>query len=152
MQTPTFPATVTDTGRLCFDVASRRGLDRWLCSLAGTHALVSVRKDRASLSERQRRWYFGEILKRITEHTGQDVDDLHLYFKDRFLGSPDHRLLVLVDGHGDVVDERDLLDGPSITTLSTTAMADYCDQIRMFAADRLQVDIPNPDPHWRALA
>lgn len=152
METPIFPVLVSEKGRLQFTEGDRRGLDMWLATLAGKHALVTVKEDRASLSERQRRWYFGQVLGRIHKHTGQDKDELHLYFKDLYLGSPEHKLLVIVNANGEIVDERDVLDRPSITVLSTKGMAHYCDLIRGFAALKLALDIPNPDPQWRTAA
>jgi hypothetical protein len=150
METPTFPALVSPKGRLQFGEVERRGLDMWLSTLAGKAVTVKVHEDRASLSERQRRWYFGQILKRITDHTGQERDDLHLYFKDKFLGAPENRLIVLVDGNGEIVDERQVPIDPSITVLTTKQMANYCDQIRMFAAvPPLCIDIPNPSKDFR---
>lgn len=150
MKTPIFPARVSERGRLEFAEVDRRGLDMWLASLAGKHVLATFREDRASLSERQRRWYFGQVLGRIHKHTGQDVEEeLHPYFKDKFLGTPENRLIVLVDAQGEVVDERDVTREQTITVLNTKEMAHYCEQIREMAALKLAIDIPNPDPEWR---
>lgn len=146
------PARVSDAGRLQFSEGVRRELDAHLSTLVGKPVLVHVHEDRAPLSERQRRWYFGQVLGRIEQATGQGKDDLHWFFKDLFLGAPEHRLIALVDSHGEVVDERNVFAELSITKLTTKRMARYCDQIREFAALRLEIDIPNPDPKWRAPA
>lgn len=147
-----FPAVVSEQGRLQFSHGARMEMDAYLTTLRCRPVFVTVTEDRAPLSARQRRWYFGQVLGRITEHTGQEKDELHDYFKDLFLGAPEERLIVLVDSNGEVIDERSVHHELSITKLNTKTMARYCDQIREFAALRLAIEIPNPDPDWRSPA
>jgi hypothetical protein len=118
----------------------------WLWSLRESYVDLRATKMAAALTDRQRRWYFGQVLGRITEKTGQPRDDLHDYYKDLFLGSPENKTLVLVDRDGCIVDERDVWHERSITLLSRRAMSEYCDQIRAHAADQLHVFIPDADP------
>lgn len=152
MNIPEFPALVSQVGKLQFTNFDRREMDGYLTTLRMKRVLVRIAEDGARLSERQRRWYFGQVLGRIVGHTGQPKEDLHLYFKDKFLGSPENKLLVIVDANGQVIDERDVLERPSITVLGTKAMAEYCDEIRKFAALHMNLDIPNPDRQWRSVA
>lgn len=152
MTVPEFPALVSQEGRLQFTAFNRQAMDGYLATLRMKQVLVRIFEDGSKLSERQRKWYFSQVLGRITGHTGQPKEELHAYFKDLYLGSPEHKLLVIVDADGTVIDERDVLDRPSITALGTKAMARYCDQIREFAALKLNLDIPNPDRQWRSIA
>lgn len=118
----------------------------WLYQFRGQFGDLQFRPVAESISSRQRRWYFGQVLGRITEFSGTSKDDLHIYYKDRFLGSPEHKMVVLVDRHGAIVDERDCVEEKSITVLSRSAMSRYCEDIRNDAALNLQVDIPDADP------
>lgn len=144
-----FPALVSEKHRLQFSEGIRREMDELLWRLSGQHVEVEIRKESQALSARQRRFYFGVILKRIHQKTGQPIDDLHLYFKGRLLGNPHSRVIVLVDANGEVRDEREVYDDPSITVLSTRKMSRYSDDIRMIAAAELGIDIPDPDPTRR---
>lgn len=143
-------ALVSERGRLQFSEDHRRAMDAWLLTQCGCYVDVAMTPVGSSLSEQQRRWYFGQILGRITKDTGQPKDDLHLYFKSRLLGNPEHRVIVLLDGNGEVKDERNVAVDPSITVLSRRKMRDYCDDIRGIAALELNIDIPDPDPSKRS--
>lgn len=130
---------------------TKRLYDARLVSLVGKAIGIQIDEDKALLSERQRRWYFGQVLGRIHRENGQPVDDLHLYFKRKFLGDAESRLIVIVDGNGQVIDEASCTSTPSITVCSTTKMTKYIEDIRGFAAADLHIDIPDPDPQFRSV-
>jgi hypothetical protein len=144
-------ALVNSKGRLQFSEDQRRALDMWLLTQIGNFIDVALTPAGSSLTEQQRRWYFGQILGGITRATGQPKDDLHVYFKSRLLGNPESKLIVLVDRNGEVKDERDVLVDTSITVLSRRKMRDYCDDIRTIAAEELHVVIADPDPTKRTI-
>ena len=86
----------------------------------------------------------------LAELTGHDVDELHAYCSHKFLNPPERKQLVIVDVDGVVVDEADVQLYPDrVRLLSTSQMADYCDDIRQWAAADLHLDIPDPDRRWK---
>lgn len=98
---------------------------------------IGPHKDSRSL--RQNRWYWGQILGLISEHTGYEPEELHEYFKSRFLP----KRVALADCNGVVVDDK--VVGGSSAKLDIEAFGEYCESIRKFAAEELGVVIPDPD-------
>jgi hypothetical protein len=145
-----FTALVSEQGRLQFSEDNRRAMDMWLLTQVRQYVDVTLTPAGASITEQQRKWYFGPILGAISSATGQPKDDLHLYFKARLLGNPESRVIVLVDKNGCVVDERGAFDEKSITKIGKRRMRNYCDEIRGIAATELDIDIPDPDPNKRS--
>lgn len=70
----------------------------------------------------------------ISSETGQDKDNLHRYFKDKFLT----RDYIRVFG-------KQIYIEPTTTTLDTKQFADYLNQIQVFAQVELGIILPNPD-------
>lgn len=70
----------------------------------------------------------------ISGETGQDKDDLHKYFKRKFL--PHH--------HNTVFNEQIYIE-PTTTTLDTKQFTDYLNLIQAFAATELGITLPNPE-------
>lgn len=101
--------------------------------------ILTLDKKRDKRSDRQNRWYWGQILGLISEHTGYEPEELHEYFKSRFLP----KRIALADGNGEVVDDR--VVGGSSAKLDIEGFGEYCEAIRKFAAEELDVVIPDPD-------
>jgi hypothetical protein len=111
---------------------------------------IWVEVERRSLTRRQQRWYRGPILKALRERTGEDTAMLHLFCLGKFLDPPEFKQLAICDvRNGLVVEELTVSDPPSTTKLSTVEMADFCDSIREWAAQVLDLSIPDPDPNYR---
>lgn len=70
----------------------------------------------------------------ISGETGQDKDDLHTYFKHKFL-QPD---FIRVFG-------QQIYITPTTTTLDTKQFTDYLNNIQIFAAAELGITLPNPE-------
>jgi hypothetical protein len=104
---------------------------------------VTIAAVHATRSLEQNRYYFGVVLRTIAEHTGHTVDDLHEFFKAHCL--PKH--LAICDGNG--VLQGDLVVGGSTRQLDKVQFGEYVESIRQFAAERLDVTIPDPDPEWQ---
>lgn len=105
--------------------------------------LITVERAHATRSLLQNAWYWGQILKLISDHTGYSPDELHEYCKERF----NSKTLVIVDDQGEVKDEKTI--GLSTTKLNKVTFGEYCEAIRQWAAEDLGVVIPDPDPNWR---
>lgn len=112
---------------------------------------IWVERERRSLTRRQQRWYRGPILDALRERTGEDKATLHLFCLGKFLDPPEFKQLTICDvQNGVVVEELTVSDPPSTTKLSTVQMAQFCDDIRQWAAENLRLVIADPDPRYRA--
>lgn len=135
-------AHVDEVGKLTLE--NPELFKRALRGLAGKPVHLTIRVKRNRRSDDQLRWYWGQILHLLSEHTGYEPEELHDYCKARFIP----KRLAICDGNGVVIDDR--VVGGSTGKLSTSEMADYCEAIRAFAASELGVVIPDPDPAWRS--
>lgn len=84
--------------------------------------------------------YYWHVLGLIAEHTGETEDDLHEFFKVKFIS----KRVALCDGNGEVKD--DVVIGGSTSKLSRRDFFDYVENIRHFALTELDVTTPDPDP------
>jgi hypothetical protein len=100
--------------------------------------LVRIERAKATRSGQQNRWYWGCVVKLVADHTGYTPDEIHEIYKAKFIPKE----LAILDGNGDVTDKFVL--GGSTTQLSVEDFASYCERIREWAADELDVYIPDP--------
>lgn len=100
----------------------------YIGTLAGRVELT-VKKFRKSRSVQQNRYYFGVVLKIISDHTGYETEDLHNHFKTHFLKKKVGKLTSYY----------------STTKLDTLQFTDYLDKVIRFAEQRLDLNIPSPD-------
>lgn len=107
-----------------FDDQIRRMKDGWQLE-------VTVQRLRATRSLAQNAYFWGVVLQTISECTGDEVDDLHDYFKKRFLPKPLG------------IDSNEVVGG-STRTLNTVQFGEYIEKIRQFAAEFLDIAIPDP--------
>jgi hypothetical protein len=128
---------VVDPGRLAARVAT------WPDCEAD---LLLVRRE-AVRSREQNAWYWGVILegihRAIRARSGYSRAELHEFFKARF----NAREVVIVDAAGVICGEA--IIGASTRRLTRIAFSEYCEQIRQWAAETLDLDLPDPDPAWR---
>lgn len=127
-------------------VRNRKAFTTAMATFPDGEVLVTIERARATRSLEQNAWYFGVILKVLSEHTGYGVDELHEYCKQRF----NPKRLALVDAHGEIVDSQAI--GQSTTKLNKVTFGEYCEQIRQWAASELGCAIPDPDPNWKESA
>lgn len=89
-----------------------------------------ARKARKPRSNNQNSYYWGVVLSLIYDHTGHTPEELHEAFKWKFL-------------------KRFNSDGlefaKSTTELTTGEMMEYVENIKKFAAEELDIVIPDPD-------
>jgi len=137
-----FPA-----GREWDDVLARlirhiHGLDH-----AKAH-VVKVERWRRERTDAQNRALWGLAYKVLHEATGNDPEDMHLYFCGEFFGWVEHEMFgrkrlkprrtTTRDEHG----RRDVI--------STKTLAEFFAFIQQRAAETVGVYIPDPDPeYWR---
>ena len=102
---------------------------------------ITIERKRAHRSQRANRFYWGVVIKELSDYTGIDPDDLHLYLKARFLS----KSLAIAKANGEIVDEYVL--GGSTAALNVVEFYDYIQRIKAWALDSLEVEIPEPDTY-----
>ena len=78
---PTFSADILE-GKLVIN--SRGTFDRYLRNMGNTHAIVTIEKDTKNRTKSQNRLYW-MYLTLISASTGHEPEELHMYFKRKFL-------------------------------------------------------------------
>jgi hypothetical protein len=125
--TPIFQGTIT-AGKLIFD--SPVDVLAHLQSLEGKRVEVTVERQKRKRTNQQNRWYWGVVLQLISEHTGEDPENLHEALKAHF--APKHVV-------GNIV-------VPSASRyLDTMDFSTYCEKVRRWAAEELHISIPDPE-------
>lgn len=118
--------------RETFDEAIRRLDDRWMLE-------VTVKRLRASRSQRQNRYWWGVCVALVSEHTGYTPEEIHEIAKQMFLP----RKLAVCDGNGEVKGE--FVMGGSTRTLNTAEFSEFVERFKQWAAETLDVAIPDAD-------
>ena len=106
-------------------------------SLEGKRIEVIVRPESRQRSNPQNKYYWGVVLKILSNETGYEPDELHLIFKDLFLKE-----------YAEINKEDKRIVIPylkSTTELSTQEFEDYLTRIKRWAAIELNIYIPEPN-------
>jgi len=114
---------------------------------------IEVSQEKSERSMAQNAYLFGVVYKLIAERTGYEAEDLHDYLLGKHFGTklkrvpkskynPDGRIEVPVrttttNEHG------------RRSVLGKTAFSEYVEFVRRFAAEKLGLVIPDPDPLWK---
>lgn len=132
--------TITD-GRLY--IRNRREFDQQIRQLReGCEVEIEVTRRRATRSQSQNRYYWGVVVHLISEYTGFAPDDMHELLKAKFIP----KRLAVCDGNGEVCHEFVL--GGSTRKMNKIEFGEYMETIRQWAAESLNVVIPDPDPDY----
>lgn len=107
---------------------------RFVDSLEEGQRISATFSDDAKRSNQYSRFYWGVVLKLISEHTGDDTASLHEYFKKRF-----NPIVVM----GEEV-------GGSTAGMNPERFDQFVKDVRHFALMNLEVHTPDPDPAQRA--
>jgi hypothetical protein len=99
--------------------------------------MVTVERKYATRSSLQNRWYWGQVVGLVAEHTGFTPDEMHEIYKAKFIPKD----VAIADGNGEVVME--LVIGGSTTRMDTVQFSEFCERIREWAAT-IGVVIPDP--------
>ena len=125
-------------------VRSMNALRDWAQRQKEGEYIIKIQRARAVRSVEANRYYCGVVLTLLSDHTGYTVEELHEWAKMKFMPKE----VALCDGNGEVKDA--LVIGGTTTTLNTVQFYEYIEQIRLFAASELDVNIPDPDVDWRS--
>lgn len=93
---------------------------------------------------RANRYYFGAVLRPLSDHTGYHPDELHEHFKKELLGA-EKKTIQLQDEHGEVRFEGDI-ELVSTRKLTIREFYDYVERVRQIAAE-LGVVTEDPQEH-----
>jgi len=107
----------------------------------GEYAMISVETVPHRRTLRANRYYFGALIRALSEHTGMTVDEIHEYIKFRF--NP-KQITDLSTGEIITV-------GGTTTTLDSVAFAELTMKIQELCS---QIGITNisPDQYWKSVA
>jgi len=123
---PKFYGLVKDS-KLYFD--NRENFDLYVGTLDGNKVEVIVKKSKKSRSLRSNNYYW-VYLTILEAETGNSKEDLHEYFKSKYLS---HRVGYL--------NGNEIMLPPTTTTLSTVEMSEYIRKIEV------ESGIQSPDPN-----
>lgn len=138
-----YTASVTEEGQL--KIVHRKGFDEDMKAFAGQRLIIRIKKYRKSRSNKQNAYYWGCVINYVTEglvNMGFErpllsSDNVHHLLREKFLkedlGVPDG-----VHAGEFVTMVR------STTDLSTTEFMDYIADIQKWAAEFLNIVIPDP--------
>ena len=113
----TFKARINN-GRIEFREDHLKFFNDLIFKLEGEDIRVDIEKWFEKRSNQQNRYYWGVVLKMISDETGHHPDELHEAFIKKFLS---HKVIL-----GEVVSERS-------SSLTTTEFEEYMSKIRTFA-------------------
>ena len=122
---PKFYGTVKE-GKLT--LRNKQNFELYIGGLTG-NIEMTVKKISKTRSLNQNNYYWGVVLKLISDYTGHDPEDLHNHFKYHFLRK----------------EAGNLTTSHSTTELDKIQFGEYLDKIIRFASVRLGVVIPNPE-------
>lgn len=113
--------------------------------LPGVRLEVRVRRKKRERSDLQNRALWGCAYKALKEQTGNDPEDLHVFFCGRFFGWQEFDVMGMVKKRPvrtttkDANGNRDVID--------KSVMAEFYDFIQRESA-MAGFDVPDPDPEW----
>ncbi|MDP7337679.1 MAG: hypothetical protein QGI10_00125 [Vicinamibacterales bacterium] len=107
----------------------------------GEHVTVSVQRKRAHRSLAANRYYWF-VVNLIAESTGQGADELHEFFKKRYLSTI---TMVVNRTTGQVFEE--VVPGSS-RVLYVAEFYDFVEKVRLFASTDLGLLTPDPNPDY----
>lgn len=139
---PSVVALAEVTGGL-LKLADRVRFQQQLSRMRDGQVQVRVEYLQVARSVEANRYWWGVCIQLVSEHTGYDPEEVHALAKQLFLP----RLLSVQAGNGTLV--GDVVIGGSTTRLDGKAFWEFVERFRRWAAETLDVVIPDPDPAWR---
>jgi len=125
-----FFGTVTD-GSLELDNAE--AFNNNLLTLKGEVEII-IRPRKKSRTIKQNDYYWGVVIRMIADETGHSSEEIHELMKSMFLKD------ILI------IKNEVYFTNKSTTLLNTKQFSkDYVDRIKLWALDKLNINIPDPD-------
>lgn len=126
-------------------VCSLKAVEQYIETHKDGFYLIEVKLVRSHRSNLQNSWLWGCIYPMLLQGLNDagweftDVEQVHEYFKTMLTN-----VKVINHNTGEIVE----FSG-STTDMSTVEFSTYCDKLREYAAEYLNIDIPDPDINWR---
>jgi hypothetical protein len=104
-----------------------------LLSLEGREVEIGVGPIRHDRSNNQNCYLWGVVYKMLSDETGHTADEIHEWGKITF------------NGENLIIGGKEVRVGKSTAELDTVGFEDYCQNIRVWAQEELNVRIPLPN-------
>ena len=125
--------TTAINGRLDLSDQARQNLKEFLLSKEGKRITLSLSESKSVRSVNQNKYYWGVVLHYISEEIGHSPEEVHDLLKAQFLKGTIH------------VKGLDLDKVGSTASLKTDEFEEYLNKIKIWAAEFLNVNIPDPE-------
>jgi hypothetical protein len=116
-----------ENGQLTIDFQAN--FNRFLTTLEGQRVTVEVKKFRKNRTDQQNRYWWAVVIDILSKHTGYEPEEMHDAIKIKFLP----------------VEKAGLISGRSTARLNTEEFNDLIERVQRWAAQDLQVYIPDPE-------
>jgi hypothetical protein len=103
-----------------------------LLKLTAGNYRVYICDDKRQRSLEQNAYYWGVVVKMISDHTGYNSDEVHM------------KLCFLFNSEFLEVKGKHYRQGRTTTKLNTKEFTEYLEQIRIWASTELWIDLPEP--------
>lgn len=120
-------------GKIQMTDYQKRAINEEVKRLDGQNVRVLVTKDTRTRTTKQNRYYWGVVVKMIADQTGYTPEEVHEAMKTEYLG----RRFVEFG-------RKEVQLSKSTKDIDTKEMSDYTERVRQFAAEFLQMVIPDP--------
>ena len=108
-----------------------------LLMLQGKKVTITIEKYSNRRTNQQNAYYWGVVLKVLSEHTGYTLDEMHEYLKTKFLGTKK----IVIAG-------EEIERGLTTTKLTTTDYMGFIAEIQRWASEKLDCYIPDPEEDY----
>ena len=115
-------------------------LNDYLRQLNGQEVELTVSKKGRRRSNQQNRWYWGIVIKLISDETGQSPETIHEFLKQECGGREEMKFLKKGDKEPIIIKVQ-----VSTKKLLTTQFSEYTKRIQQWATEFLGMNIPDPD-------
>lgn len=126
-------------GRLRLHVYDQECFDQKISALEGKPIEVTLERATNKRTHPQNSYYWAVIVKMLSLETGHNQEEMHEILKYKF--NPLAKGIV----NKKTGEIEELIIGHTTTNLSTIEFGEYCEKIRAWAAEFLNVNIPEPN-------
>ena len=129
---------------------NREDFVKQLSKLGNCKVKIEVKKYRKSISEQQRKYYFGCVIHLISEYTGMSRETTHYVLKEKFIKNTKEENIDydLISALLDIPLEATKYistEEKTITKMNTKEFTEYIENIRIWANRFLSLNIPTPE-------
>jgi hypothetical protein len=114
-----------------------------LAKFEGKSIYVTIEEWRNTRSLQQNRYYWGVVIKLISDHTGFDSLETHEVLKYKF-NSKLTELVNVKSGEIEIIEH-----GGTTTRMTTLEFMEYIGKIQQWAAEFLALSIPGPNENFQ---